>query len=109
MPRKQMSKLSIFYLMQWLQGQDQAKLAKETIVEIKIRASKELQSKVEKITDCSIRSAMRDLGLICATTKINPESIGFGACINPIEVLNRVKKIEKFLAKYFAEEWASLN
>lgn len=103
-PRKHMSKMELFQLMKWLDQQDQAVLLTENMLEIRARAIKELSKGGPKlnITDHGVRSSMDSLGLKCCTSKIS------NTTETEQELLARIKLLEKFVSKYFAEEWANL-
>jgi hypothetical protein len=99
--RRHMSKMDLFRTMKWLETQSREKLLSENVLEIHARAVKELEKdgQIIKITDNGLREAMKSLGLKCFTSKVSGVDE---------ELLGRVKRIEKFLAKFFAEEWANL-
>lgn len=103
--RKQMNRLEVFYLMQWIQSQDPDVLRNETMMEIHKRAEQDLGVRVRKLAISSIRAAMSDLGLSCKAAR----GVGEGIDISPVALLSRIKKLEKFIFTHFANEWAQLD
>jgi hypothetical protein len=97
--RKHMTKIAIFHLMTWLTKHNDNGFIAMNRTDIKLAVEKDHPDL--HITLCGVMKAMEDLGIKCPTTKIKEN-------IAEHELLVRIKRIEKFIALNFPEEWANL-
>lgn len=99
--RAKLTMVQVDTIVQWIRAKTEVTpILQESIRELSVKASVELEL---PISPSQMRNIIEQFGFVtskAASRKQAKEE-------SDPELLLRIKRIEKFLAKYFAEEWAN--